>query len=247
MDGFKVITDQYRKKHYPNGFFARMAKKSGGIVIAICGVVLALMGILVAAAPVSFVVEILKGEMKSEGNVVPIIVFLIFALILLVPGIFFVQLGIRRKMRGRDGWMQKCAETSDYPESVVQDFESQFGRTDAMICYTDPAGTFCALTTDYIMSSSPMSPCLMKISDIAGAYLASLSYTYYVGNRMRTGHTLNLAIFSNHKTLILMPSKKERAEYLVSLLKEKNPDIDTADGIVLSEDQYQALLDKIRK
>lgn len=246
MNGFTEITEQYRQKHYPNGYFGWVAKHSGGIALIICGIVMILLGAFIGIFPVSILQDILRGELEAKGNTAPVVIIGIIVLAIIASGVLMIRAGVKRKMRGKDGWIQKCMEASQYPESAVQEFESQIRRTDAYVFRLDMSGGLNVLTTDYIMSGNLMDPCLMKISDITGAYLVSLKYTYYVGNKPKTGYSLNLALFSNHKTLITMPAKQDRAEYLTSILLRKNPGINTAGGVVLSEKQYDAMVSQMR-
>lgn len=248
MKGFTEITDKYRKKHYPDGFFAAMAKNSGGIILIVCGLVLAMLGVFSAILPVNYLTSVVQGTVEYSMDASVVIFFIVVALIFLAGGGFVIWLGVKRKLMGKRQWVEKCAKISDYPESVLQDFESQLTRTDAVAFQLDPQTGYGkgVLTTDYIIWDNPVNPCLIKVSDIVCVYRASLSYTYYVGNRARKGYNLHLVIFSNHKTIINLQTTQERAVHLTSLLMNKNPNIDTAGGIVLTEDQYDTMIEKMK-
>lgn len=244
MNGFFQITNEYRQRNYPEGYFAKIANNSGGIVMIICGVILALMGLGVGILPVAGIVDKIRGANEFKMDISVIVFFIILTAILLVSGIYMVWYGIKRSMMSREEWIKKCAEISNYPESTVQEFDSQIMRTDALEFQLDMTGTTNVLTTDYILWGNLLGPCLIKISDIVGAYLVVLPDTIKLGNKIRPIHTMNLAIFSNHHTFMLLPARQERAEYLISLLGAKNPGIDTAGGKVLSDRDYDDLKKK---
>lgn len=242
MVGFQELTDKYRQKHYPEGYFASVAKGSGGLVLVVCGVVLALIGICPAAIPVDY----LLGGMDDSMDISVLIFFIILALVFLGGGILVIIFGIKRMRMGKHQWMEKCAESSNYPMSNVEEFESQFMRTDTLIFQLDTSGVTNVLTTDYILWGNLLAVCLIKLSDIVGAYLVNLPDTIMVGNRTKKVITLNVAIFSNHNTSIVLSTREKTAHELLDLLVQRNPNIDTADRRVLHENEYETIKARLK-
>lgn len=243
MVGFQELSDKYRQKHYPEGYFASVAKGSGGLVLVVCGVVLALIGICPAAIPVDY----LLGGMDDSMDISVLIFFIILALLFLGGGIFVIIFGIKRMRMGKHQWMEKCAESSNYPMSNVEEFESQFMRTDTLIFQLDTTGVTNVLTTDYILWGNLLAVCLIKLSDIVGAYLVNLPDTIMVGNKRKMVITLNVAIFSNHNTSIVLSTREKTAHELLDLLVQRNPNIDTADRRVLHENEYESIKARLKK
>lgn len=242
MTGFKQVTDEYRKKHYPEGYFAKLAKGSGGIILVICGIVIALLGM----CPGGVVLDNLTGEMDYSTDAGVLIFVSAVALVLLGAGILIIVFGIRRMRMGKTRWMERCVKASDYPMEVVEEFDSQFMRTDATLFQLDPSGLTNVLTTDYILYGNLLGPCLIKLSDIVGVYLVYLPDTITVGNKTKKIITLNVAVFSNHKTWFVLPTKEKLAHQLIDLIAERNSSIDTAGRRVLDEGEYQAMVEKMK-
>lgn len=242
MTGFKQVTDEYRKKHYPEGYFAKLAKGSGGIILVICGIVIALLGM----CPGGVVLDNLTGEMDYSTDAGVLIFVSAVALVLLGAGILIIVFGIRRMRMGKTQWMERCVKASDYPMEVVEEFDSQFMRTDATLFQLDPSGLTNVLTTDYILYGNLLGPCLIKLSDIVGVYLVYLPDTITVGNKTKKIITLNVAVFSNHKTWFVLPTKEKLAHQLIDLIAERNSSIDTAGRRVLDEGEYQAMVEKMK-
>lgn len=242
MTAFKQITNEYKTKHYPQGYFAKLAKGSGGLALVICGALPALLGIWL----VSFVVGRMTEDTEYPPDTSVAIVVAIVALILLAIGILIIVFGVRRMRMGRTQWMERCVKASDYPMEVVEDFDSQFMRTDAMWVQLDPSGILNVLTTDYILHRNLMAPCLIKLSDIAGVYMVYLTDTISVGNKIKKVTKLNVAVFSNHKTWFVMSAKEKLAHEFMDMIADRNPNIDTAGRRVLNESEYQAMVEKMK-
>lgn len=147
-----------------------------------------------------------------------------------------------------DDWIRKSAQASDYPETVIRDFDVQAvspGSIHFRLTGT-PGVIDGVLTTDYIFFFNLLNLCVIKRSDIVGAYLVGLPDTVNAGNKIKTVHTLNVAIFSNHKTFVSAAAKQENGEQLIAMLTEKHPNIDTAGGKVISDKEYDKMVSSTR-
>ncbi|MEQ2679197.1 hypothetical protein AAAU98_20915 [Enterocloster citroniae] len=129
-------------------------------------------------------------------------------------------------------WLQTFAEASNYPESVIREFSSQVPQQDSI--YFDVNGPTMSpgiITRDYIFFEGGQF-CVIKRSDIIGAYFINLIDIFNTKNR--TGYCLHVAIFSNHNTCIVTRASQKRGKHLIEMLTEKHPEIDTAGGRILS-------------
>lgn len=233
MEGFFEITERYRKKHYPKGYFAMLAKRAGGMGEIILG---ALALLVVSDDGMSALSAALAGDEKYKSVITIGFVNILF----LAFGILFLWSGIKTKWKGRAGEIRKCMEISGYSESTIEEFEAQLLKPDAIAFQTAPSSETNILTADYLMWGIS-SPNLVKICDIIGAYLVSLPGTF-----MKKTPILYIAIFSRNKNIILLKTEQDRAEYLRSLLLAKNSNIDTADGTVLSKETYETMVSEMQ-
>lgn len=218
---FIEIDKDYSKKHYPNGYFTSIAKNGGGRILIICGAVPFLIGI-------GLCYMALQTELIGVWAA---------ALIFLIPGLLIILFGVKRRRMGPLDWIKKCIETSGYPDKTITEFGCQAAAPGSIRLRLTGAGGgpqgIGVLTPDYLLFENLTKPCVMKITDIKGAYLIA---------PMASGNTSYfLAIFSNRNTFITTRTKLENAETLIHLLLERNPGIDTADGRLLTSDEYKKL------
>lgn len=239
--GDKIITmdSAYREKHYPKGFFAQMAKEArgGGIVLIICGQILALIGLgilyILAAMAVSKDVDI-SGHMGEN------IFFGIVGLVFLIPGILIIRFGIKRCRSKESDWIQKCVEASGYSESIIRDFADQVLEDGTLVMTLGTSRTGGMLTRDYIFFGNLLNPCVIRIEDIAEAYLVETSYTVNINGKIKRMYQKNIMVLSNHGTDIGSEAKEETVTRLLDILTDKNPTIDTDGGRLLSESEYES-------
>lgn len=242
-NAFLPMTEEYRQRNYPNGYFEALAKSggSGGVILIICGAVLALMGLLFGYMEVQFLIEFLRGETYggAEGF---LIVMGIVTLLFLLGGLFFILLGWKRSKMGAGAWLKKSAEASGYQESVIRDFANQVTSSDTIRLQiaggANPPMGIGFLTRDYILFENILKLCVIKVSDISGAYLVSLPDLSARHNICK----IHIAIFSNRKTFTTTQCLKENGERLISMLAERNPEIDTAGCRILSEKEYNSMI-----
>lgn len=238
-----VLMDRaYREKHYPNGYFAAVAKnaRGGGVALIICGLVLALMGLGILALEAAIFTAGDAADSISE-----IIVIGIVGLVFLVPGIFVIRFGIRRMKSNETDWIKKFVDASDYPESIIRDFGNQVLEDQSLRLRLDSLeGT---LTRDYISIANFMAPCIIKIEDVTGAYLVETSYQVNINGKTKTAYTTSIAVFSNHNTYMYATAKEKTVKQIQEILLQRNPAIDTAGGRMLSEKEFQEMEAKVNK
>lgn len=237
------IDSKYRNKHYSNGFFAAVTKKErgGGIVSIIFGFVLTLMGAGIFALIISYMVSI--NFNLTENDMTELIFGSIIGLIFFAPGIFCIWFGFRSRKTNENDSINKFMKVSDYPESVIRDFGKQVLEEGSLRMWLGSMSTQGFLTRDYIC----MHFCVIKIEDILGTYFVQTSGTINVNGKIRTTYDTDIAIFSNHKTLVSSSIKEKGYRQIVEILKQKNPSIDTANGRLLSEKEFKQIKDQLCK
>lgn len=240
-----VLMDRaYREKHYPKGYFAAIAKgaRGGGVVLIICGLILALMGLGILALEAAF----LTGGDPAD-SITEIIFIGIIGLVFLVPGIFIIYFGIRRMKMNETDWIKKFMEASDYPEDVIRDYGNQVLEDESLRLQLGTKAIEGAVTRDYMCIGNLLAPCVIKIEDITGAYFVETSDRINVNGKMKTIYATNIAVFSNHNTYMIAEAKEKSVKQIQEVLTQKNPAIDTAGGRLLSEKEYQEMEAKVIK
>lgn len=236
---------------YPDGYFESVAKggkSTGGILIG-CGAVFSLLGFVISCLAFSILLDVLDGKTYND-MVSAMIFFWVLAVAFFIPAVLCFRFGSKRRKMDAAAWIQKSAQVSDYPESIIRSFASQVVRTDSIrfnlagSWATGPQGVG-ILTVDYILFENVLKLCIIKRSDIVGAYLVSLPDSVSVGNKIKTVYRMSIAIFSNHGTYIITETKQETGNHLIAMLTEANPNIDTANGKVISDDEYDKMIKSV--
>lgn len=245
--GDKLITmdSKYRKKHYPKGFFAAMAKEArgGGVALIICGLILGLMGLAVLWLLVAMA---LSGDLDTSEDLGGMVFFGIIGLLFLIPGLLIIWLGVKRCRSKESDWLKKSVEASGYPESTIRDFANQAVEDGSLKMVLGASRTQGFLTRDYIFFYNLIYPCVVKIEDIVGAYLVQTSYTANVNGKSVRMYNKNIYVVSNHDTAISSEAREDTVRQLLSILTKINPDIDTEDGRVLMEREYDEKVKAIK-
>lgn len=239
-NGFTPMTTERIHKRYVNGYIDCLAKngKSGGKILIAVGAIMAAIAVIIGYATIRLSMEVLgEGSNGIDG-----VVFLgIICLLFIVLSVLLIRFGCKRKGMDAGDWLKTLVDASGYPESVIREFSSQVPQQDSF--YFDILGETLVgglLTRDYIFFEDGQF-CIIKRSDITGAYLVNLPETVSVGKKMKTFYRLHIAILSNHNTGTVVRASKKRAEHLIAMLTEKHPQIDTAGGRVISEKEFKQM------
>jgi len=240
-NGFTPMTTERIQKRYSNGYLNTMEKngKSGGKILVVIGAIMAAIGVVIGYGLIRFSLVTLS---EGHNDDIPTMIFFGFlCLVFLVPSVLLIRLGRKRKGMDANDWLQTMVDASDYPESIIREFSSQVPQGDSF--FFDLLGetpAFGILTRDYIFFENGQF-CVIKRSDIIGAYLVNLPDVGGVGNKIKTVYRLHVAIFSNHNTNTITRASQKRAEQLIAMLTEKHPEIDTAGGRVISDKEYDKM------
>lgn len=235
------MDEKYRAKHYPKGYLAAMVKdaKGAGVALIICGAVLALIGAGILKMVISVATE---GDFDISENVGVVVFLVIVGLVFLIPGILIIRYGIKRNRLGEDGWIRENVEASGYQESEIRDFANQALEDGTLVLKLGTSGIRGLLTRDYIAFQN-----IIKIEDIAGVYFVQTSYTVNVNGKTRRMYNKNIKIVSKHNTVSGSEAKEESVRQIANLLMQKNPAIDTQDFRLLSEDEFEKMLEERKK
>lgn len=241
-DKIILMDEKYREKHFPKGFFAAMAKdaRGGGIALIICGVVLALMG---AGILWLLIAMMLAGSFDVSEDVGVMVFFGIVGLFFLVPGILIIRYGIKRSKMVERGWLEECMEVSDYTESTILDYANQVLEDGSMRLQLGTSGTKGFLTKDYISFLN----IVVRIEDIIGAYFVETSYTVNINGKTKRMYMKNIKIVSNRKIVTGSEAKEDTVKQLLDMLTQKNPAIDTQGGRLLSENEFDKMVEELGK
>lgn len=246
--GDKIITmdEKYRQKHYPKGFFAQLIKqaKGGGVVLVICGAVLALMGAGILWLLISM---ISSGSFDVSEDMGAMVVFAIIGLVFLIPGILIIRFGIKRGKTGESDWINTFVEASGYPEGTIRDFVNQAMEDGSLKFILGSQRTEGFLTRDYIFFLNFVHPCIIKIEDIVGAYLVQTSYTANINGKTKRMYNDNIMVVSNHKTTTSSQAGEKTVKQILDMLTQKNPAIETEGGRMLSEKEFDAKIEALNK
>lgn len=233
---FIPMTEKYKRKHYPEGYFAALTKTHvrAGIGLLIMAVPCLLIGI----AGICGILWFFFNGGGTASDIFGLLILLLFPGAFLAIGIFCLWAGKWRKGSTLEEEIRTSVEVSKYPESVIRDFDRQTGWPDTLVVQLKSGGTEGILTKDYICCFGAV---VIKREDIKGVYLVERADTVMIRNKMKTIYSLDLSVLSKHGTCgSFIDVKRESAGRLIALLRENNPDIDTAGGKVFSEKEFDS-------
>lgn len=242
---FENMNESYIEKHYPNRSVfeavAKSTKKIGIGVYLFFGIVLAgsLAGLVWTINLVSTYKQSGDAEMVEVGMIISI-VFGVFALI----AAFVIILTILRGKKGAEDWAQKSAKNSQLSESDIHEFERQAMASDSYILkllngvdkvmYGGKDGI---LTRDFIYLADT-NLTVIRGNDLLSACL--VDKVIYTGdtNHRTPVHFLFIQLLSKNGAEALGEVSTESGAALIELLLQRYPTINTNEGRVLTEKQY---------
>lgn len=242
---FVLMNEEYKKKHYPDGsVFSEILKmtKKGGIGIYFFFVpfmLVSAVGIVFSAKMLIEVIVAGENDMISVG-VFALCLCVVFFLVTLLP----IILTKKRSSLDVEGLMKKSAKYSACDESQIREFERQALASDSRILAL--TATYKAklngqrdgiLTRDYIFLADNQN-IVMKYSDIVGAFLVERIIHLTVDNKTKTIDSLTISLVSNKHVKTFVDASVEAGSELISILLEKNPQIETKGGNVIQEKEF---------
>lgn len=239
----KTLTEADCRKRFPKGYFAAVEKsyKGSGVVLLVMGGIITPIGFWLLFLLGKFILEEAPGNSAplTGGDIAGMVIFCLIPLLIFLGGVFCLWTGIRRFRCSGGEWFRRIVEESGYTESEIREFDRQISSPGSIAVILLEKGQPGALLTESYFLMEPGVP--MKYGDIKGAYLVDYPETIYTGKTMKTILRRNLAVFAEHWNFIRANAKPEIAQRVLDMLLERNPQIDTADGRVLSDREYDAM------
>ena len=245
-----VMSGDYKKKNYGEGIFKRVHKNTATVsyliyiffgVILAGGVYLAFWSMKRTATydPAT------EGDMIMIGHVMTVI-FTVFALI----GLACIIITLTRHMRREDSWRAKLAKNSGYTVEEIKKFEHQALEKESRVIslLSGPAKAMAGqmdgiLTEDYVFLSLT-SEAVVRYTDLKAAVIMEQSVRAK-SNTMEINY-LVVGLIGKGGTSSVAECTKESGRALINYLKEKCPDLYTADGEIIRRDEYDEIWKKVR-
>ncbi len=243
-----VMSGDYKKKHYAKGVFHSIREKTAKISFGIYiffGIVL--LGGAYGACWANGRIEQYRLEGQDDMIGAGYVILGVFAL-LAVIGLACIVITVIRHARGTNKWKEKCAKVSGYTVSDMDEFERQ---TMDMECRAVKLlGTAQALangqsdgilTRDYIYLADAHHS-ILKIADLKAACLVRQTLKVDSMPINKEHNFLTVMLLSRNKVCAIAECTDESGRELISFLKERNPRIYTADGNVISDEDFERLV-----
>lgn len=241
-----VMSVDYKEKHYAGGVFNAIRKKTAKISVGIYiffGIVF-----LGGAYGTYWALGMIRqyrldgqDDMIGAGYVI-MGVFAFFAAV----GLACIIITIIRHARGARKWKEKCAKESGYTVGDMDEFERQ--AMDMECRAVKLLGTAQALangqsdgilTRDYIYLADAHHT-ILKIADLKAACL--VRQTLKVDSMpVHKEHDFLTVMLLGRNSRSIAECTQESGTQLITFLKKKNPNIYTADGNVISDEDFDRL------
>ncbi|MCI9072473.1 MAG: hypothetical protein HFH80_06615 [Lachnospiraceae bacterium] len=243
----QVMSDDYKRKHYAEGVFTSIRKKTAKIsfgVYIFFGIVLlgSAFGFYWAMGRIEEYRLSGQEDMIGAGKFIAGF-FACFALIALAS----IIITIIRHVRGTASWKSNCAKQSGYTISDMDEFERQTMDMECRVIRLLDATKALAvgqsdgiLTRDYIYLADAHHT-ILKISDLSAACL--VKQTVAVGdvpNRKRIEY-LTVMLLSKSKSRGFAECSEESGTELIDYLKQRVPGLYTADGKAIPAEEFDKL------
>ncbi len=241
------MNEDYKRKHYAKGVFTSIRKKTAKISFGIYiffGIVLlgGAYGVYWAQGMIENYRLEGQEDLISTGYVI-MGVFAFFA----VVGLACIIITIVRHMRGAQKWKAKCAKNNGYTVKDMDEFERQTMNMECRVVKL--LGTAQALangqsdgilTKDYIYLADAQHS-ILKISDLSAACLVKQTISVDSMPIHKKHDYLLVMLLSRNGSCANAECSKESGTELISFLKNKNPNIYTADENIISDEDFNRL------
>ena len=249
-----VMSEKYKRKHYGEGVFARIHKNTAKIswmIYVFFGVILAggVYGMMWSLKTCAKYRQNGQEDMVAIGHVM-VGVFAAFALIALAC----IIITIIRHKRGPEKLKKRIAKKNFYTVEDMNRFEQQALEEESrvisllgVINKTMSGQEDGILTRDYIYLRLDGEN-FLKLSDLKAAVLIHQQVKAGSVQKGMVGvDYLMIGLLGKNGVSCTAECTKEAGLALIDYLKEKCPDLYTADGEVLENSEYQDLWGEINK
>lgn len=242
-----VMSEDYRKKHYPEGVFNAIRKKTAKISFGIYiffGIVFwgGAYGTYWARGRIEQYRLEGQDDLIGAGNVI-MGVFAFFA----VVGLACIVITIIRHMRGTQKWKEKCAKNNGYTVKDMDEFERQTTDKECRVVKLLSTAKALAngqsdgiLTKDYIYLADAHHS-ILKLSDLSAACIVKQTVSVDSIPGKKKIDYLTVMLLSRNRSRAIAECSEESGRELISFLKGKYPNIYTADGNVISDEDFERL------
>lgn len=241
---FPIMTQAYRQKHYKNGVFDEMHKNTAKVSF----LTYIFMGVVLAGGAYGtwWTLCNMQGFREADLTAFGYIMAAVCAFFAIIA-LACIVISVRRHLRGADDWKEHCAKENGYTIADMEQFEQQaLGNESYVLCLIDPVKKAVQgqedgiLTKDYI-ALTLNNPNILKLADISTACL--LKQTVKMGKgRSRIGvDYLSIGLMAKGGASVIAECSQKSGTALIEMLKERIPNLDTADGEILESSEYDAL------
>lgn len=251
---FKPMTDDYMRKRFPkNSVFYSMVRSR--VPTDIAGILFLLVMLAGLGYVFAFVIQkaiaSFDGDMKNTLLAVGIINGIVAILIILV--LFSIFVVTKRVKTYLGNYFEQAEKESKLPQSELERFEQQVMSPDCQIfkltsgldrVLTTDTKEDGFITTDYIyFTSEPF--VVIRMEDICACCMDE--YSYYVGKFPHQKKVYNVAfrLIASNGITVRCHCSKEAGSMFIQALAERNSKIDTNDGHILPEGEFDTYYKRI--
>lgn len=238
---FERMNDAYRGRRFPKGsVFERSAgknrKNSVILIILLAGLTAAL------GAGVFYFLSLTQGHReagRSDQVTIGLVFTGVFAVLLLLCIVGIVLL-VRGLGKGADAVIRASARACGLSEEQLREFDRQAMQSDCRILKLKNAVSAALagqddglLTRDYLWLGD-LRNCVLRREDLAGACL--YEWSYYAGKKKI--RCLSVSVVNRERLAVTAEASAERGRAFLALLKEYQPSIRIAEGVVHEGKEY---------
>lgn len=241
-----IMSGEYKKKHYAKGVFNAIRKKTAKISI---GIYIFFGAVFLGGAYGTYwaLGEIAQYRLEGQDDMIGTgYVILGFFAFFAIVGLACIVITIVRHARGARKWKEKCAKDNGYTVGDMDEFERQTMDMECRVVKL--LGTAQALangqsdgilTRDYIYLADAHHT-VLKIADLKAACL--VRQTIKVDSMpVHKQHDFLTVMLLGKNSRCIAECTQESGTQLITFLQEKNPGIYTAEGNVISDEDFDRL------
>ncbi len=254
MDLFTNMSEEYARKHFPDGSVLDAAAKSLK-KRSVAGVIM--IGLFAAASIWGLVWAVGKliGYISAgEKDMLGITIF--FCAIFGLAAAGFVALVVymlKPARQKRADYIAASAKQSKLPESEIEAFDRQALASDCVIlrlaegldrALSNNTNKDGLLTRDYVYLADPAQT-VLRVDSLAACCFTDYTYYVTVGNRQKKVHNLAVYVLGENGVSVRSDTTEKAGRALMELLQERRPSIDVNDGKVIPEGDVDSYTKRI--
>ena len=245
-DYFVEMDDAYRQRNFPKGFFASQVKK-WRIGWVYCTFSIALFLYFLSIAGSVFLRNgIAIRSFWDFFNMARILGAIIISTVLFIP---LIKTWKAEGIKGESEIIQKYMESSGMSQSDLQEFARQVmepGTKRIWLkgeAYSLGGRDTGIMTRDFIWFQQCL--CVLKKSDIKLICFYESTHTEYSRGGGISLYHLWIDLLVDKERKISAMTEKAAGEFLIEFIRECNPEVDTMEGRVLTEEEHEKFYEKL--